>query len=77
MLLRPPANWSITIPRGTPHTCANDALPSKTPVISLVDDYIKERFDEANDLEEHNTIRFLTSIIRKRASSSYHTEKYP
>jgi superfamily II DNA or RNA helicase len=35
-----------------------------------VDDYISERLQEASNVQELNAIRFLTIIIRKRASSS-------
>ena len=37
----------------------------------LVDAYVASRMAEARDRQELNAVRFLTTIIRKRASSSY------
>ena len=41
----------------------------------MVDDYINERLEETSNPEERNMIRFLTTIIRKRASSSFYALK--
>ena len=41
----------------------------------MVDDYINECLEEASNPEARNTIRFLTTIIRKRASSSFESLK--
>jgi SNF2 family DNA or RNA helicase len=40
-----------------------------------VEEYISERLAEANTIEEHNAMRFLTIIIKKRASSSIYSLK--
>lgn len=41
----------------------------------MIDSYISERISEAKTKEELNAVRFLTTIIRKRASSSIHSLK--
>jgi len=41
-----------------------------------IDEYISERLQEASNVQELNAIRFLTIIIRKRASSSIRALKY-
>lgn len=41
----------------------------------MIDAYISRRLEEARTREEQNAIRFVTTIIRKRASSSFYALK--
>ena len=62
-------------PPRTSKTIDVDLSERELRIHKMVDDYIKERLEEASTPEERNMVRFLTTIIRKRASSSFYALK--
>ena len=62
-------------PPRTSKTIDVDLSYKEIKLHKMVDSFINERLEEASNSEERNMIRFLTTIIRKRASSSFYALK--
>jgi SNF2 family DNA or RNA helicase len=62
-------------PPRTSKTIDVDVSEKELRIHKMVDDYINERLEEASNPEERNMVRFLTTVIRKRASSSFYALK--